>query len=45
MTPLRRVGEVEDVAELCLFLASHRSRFITGQHIAIDGGTSITDGS
>lgn len=45
MTPLRRVGEVEDVAELCLFLASHQSSFITGQHIAVDGGTSITDGS
>ena len=45
MTPLRRVGEVDDVADLCLFLASHQSSFITGQHIAVDGGTSITDGS
>ena len=45
MTPLRRVGEVEDVAATALFLASEASRFITGQQIAIDGGTSITDGS
>jgi NAD(P)-dependent dehydrogenase (short-subunit alcohol dehydrogenase family) len=45
MTPLRRVGEVEDVAATALFLASDASRFITGQQIAIDGGTSITDGS
>ncbi len=45
MTPLRRVGEVADVAGVCLFLASPSSAFITGQQIAVDGGTSITDGS
>lgn len=45
MTPLRRVGTVADVAAACLFLASPGSAFITGQQIAIDGGTSITDGS
>ena len=45
MTPLRRVGTVEDVADACVFLASPASSYITGQHIAIDGGTSITDGS
>jgi len=45
MTPLRRVGEIADVAGLCLFLASADSAFITGQQIAVDGGTSITDGS
>lgn len=45
MTPLRRVGTVTDVAAACLFLASTASSFITGQQIAVDGGTSITDGS
>lgn len=45
MTPLRRVGTVDDVAATCLFLASPGGSFITGQQIAIDGGTSITDGS
>lgn len=45
MTPLRRVGTVEEVAAACTFLASPASSFITGQNIAIDGGTSITDGS
>ena len=45
MTPLRRVGTVADVAAACLFLATPGSSFITGQQIAIDGGTSITDGS
>ena len=45
MTPLRRTGSVDDVAAACLFLAAPGSSFITGQQIAIDGGTSITDGS
>lgn len=45
MTPLRRVGTVANVADTCVFLASAASAFITGQHIAVDGGTSITDGS
>lgn len=45
MTPLRRAGEVEDVAATALFLASDAGRFITGQQIAVDGGTSITDGN
>lgn len=45
MTPLRRAGEIADVAAACLFLASDAGSFITGQQIAIDGGTSITDGS
>lgn len=44
MTPLRRVGTVEEVAATCLFLASSAAAFITGQHIAVDGGTSVTDG-
>lgn len=45
MTPLRRNGTVDDIASACLFLAAPASSFITGQQIAIDGGTSITDGS
>lgn len=45
MTPLRRVGTIADVAAACVFLASPASGFITGQQIAVDGGTSITDGS
>jgi NAD(P)-dependent dehydrogenase (short-subunit alcohol dehydrogenase family) len=37
-TPLRRLGEPEDIAEAVLFLVSDRSSFITGQVIAPDGG-------
>jgi NAD(P)-dependent dehydrogenase (short-subunit alcohol dehydrogenase family) len=33
-----RLGEPQDVAEMVLFLASDRSRFITGQLLPVDGG-------
>ena len=36
--PLKRGGTVEDVANLCLFLASDSSSYITGQVINLDGG-------
>ncbi|MBN2479225.1 MAG: 3-oxoacyl-[acyl-carrier-protein] reductase [Parachlamydiales bacterium] len=36
--PLKRFGDVEDVAKLTLFLASDMSDYITGQVITIDGG-------
>lgn len=36
--PLGYLGDPEDVAELVLFLASDRARYITGELIHIDGG-------
>ena len=39
--PLKRMGEVQDVAELALFLASDAASYITGQVIAVDGGMFI----
>lgn len=37
-TPLRRIGDPEEVAELIAFLVSDRSTFITGETINISGG-------
>lgn len=39
IAPMNRLGRINEVAELALFLASDRSSFITGDCIAVDGGT------
>jgi 3-oxoacyl-[acyl-carrier protein] reductase len=39
--PMGRLGLPEDVANLCLFLASPLSSYITGQVIAVDGGMTM----
>ena len=39
-TPLGRVGEAEEAANIITFLASEKSSFITGVAINIDGGAS-----
>lgn len=36
--PLKRFGEVEDIANLVAFLASDNAKYITGQVINVDGG-------
>lgn len=38
ITPLARAGQPEEVANLCLFLASDEASYITGQCIHCDGG-------
>jgi 3-oxoacyl-[acyl-carrier protein] reductase len=40
MTPLKRPGKPEEVADLILFLASERAAFIHGANITIDGGAN-----
>jgi 2,3-dihydro-2,3-dihydroxybenzoate dehydrogenase len=42
--PLRRLAEVEDVADLVLFLLSDRARHITMENIVIDGGATLGTG-
>lgn len=36
--PMKRVGKVEEVANMVVFLCSDKASFITGENIAIDGG-------
>lgn len=37
-TPLARIGQPDDIAEVVLFLLSERSRFMTGQTVVASGG-------
>jgi 3-oxoacyl-[acyl-carrier protein] reductase len=39
--PLSRFGEISDVVNVCLFLASPAANYITGQTIVVDGGLTI----
>ena len=39
--PLKRLGDAEDVARACLFLASDLSSYITGAVIDVNGGMLI----
>lgn len=45
MTPLRRIGEPDEIAATALYLASQAGAFTTGQTLVVDGGTVITDGN
>jgi NAD(P)-dependent dehydrogenase (short-subunit alcohol dehydrogenase family) len=40
-TPLRHLGEPEDIGGVALLLASRAGAFITGQTITVNGGTTI----
>jgi 3-oxoacyl-[acyl-carrier protein] reductase len=37
-TPLGRIGQPGDIASIALFLASHDSAWLTGEHLLASGG-------
>ncbi|MCC7049831.1 MAG: SDR family oxidoreductase [Alphaproteobacteria bacterium] len=39
--PMGRLGNPEEIARLCVYLAADESVFVTGQAVVIDGGISI----
>ena len=43
-TPLRRIGEPDEIAGAAVFLASAAGRFTTGQTLVVDGGQTISGG-
>ena len=41
-TPLRRIGQPDEIAGAAVILASAAGSFVTGQNIVVDGGSTIT---
>jgi 3-oxoacyl-[acyl-carrier protein] reductase len=39
--PLGRIGDPSDIADVAVFLASEKARYITGQTITVDGGVLV----
>ena len=39
--PMQKFGDVEDISNMLVYLASNSARYITGQTISIDGGMAI----
>jgi NAD(P)-dependent dehydrogenase (short-subunit alcohol dehydrogenase family) len=41
-TPMRRIGEPDEIAGAAVFLASAAGSYVTGQTIVVDGGTTVS---
>ncbi|MCB1675903.1 MAG: SDR family oxidoreductase [Halioglobus sp.] len=42
-TPVRKIGEPEDIGGVAVFLASGASRYMTGQTLVVDGGATVKE--
>jgi 7-alpha-hydroxysteroid dehydrogenase len=42
-TPLRRIGDPEDIAAAVVYLSSPAGSFITGKILEVDGGLQVTN--
>jgi 2-deoxy-D-gluconate 3-dehydrogenase len=40
--PMHRLGDVDDIGKVALFLASEMSSYMTGSHIVVDGGVLLS---
>ena len=43
-TPMRRIGELDEVVAPVMFLASDAASYITGHDLCVDGGTNAANG-
>lgn len=41
LSPFNRLGKPQDIADVVAFLASEEARWITGQHILVNGGATM----
>jgi peroxisomal 2,4-dienoyl-CoA reductase len=39
--PMGRWGEIDEIAEVCLFMCSPAASYITGTSLLVDGGTAL----
>ncbi len=42
VTPMKRVGRAEDIAETVLYLVADSGRYVTGAELVVDGGMTAT---